>query len=245
MSNSENKNEARLEVDSLRAALNAAVSAVPPNQNEDDASQMRAYMKGQFNFFGLKAPILRREAKPFLALGKQVSAEVLIEFIDGCWEQPEREFQYVGALMARRHSSAFEPSHLDSVEQWLVTKSWWDTIDVLAAWTIGPMVATYPDLGETMDRWIGAKVLDTNMWLARTAILHQLSYKEATNTDRLFGYAERRAADKEFFIRKALGWSLRQYARQDPEAVRTYVLANEEYLSGLTVREALKRIGRS
>lgn len=245
MNDSTRKDDVQLHVESLRASLHAAVSAMPSKKSEEDAIQMRAYMKDQFAFIGLKAPILRQQAKPFLTLGKTASAEALMDFIDGCWEQPEREFQYVGALMARRHSSKFEPVHLGSVERWLVTKSWWDTVDVLAAWTIGPMVAAYPQLGETMDRWVGAKVLDTNMWLARTAILHQLSYKEATDADRLFGYADRRAADKEFFIRKALGWSLRQYGRQDPQAVRTYVLANEEHLSGLTVREALKRIGRS
>lgn len=233
-----------LDVGALRACLQQTVAVKMKEKTDEDAVQMAAYMKDQFAFLGLKSPALRQEAKPFLKAGKTASAEELRRFIDDCWEQPEREFQYIGALMARKHAGTFGPEHLDAVARWITTKSWWDTVDVLAVWTVGPMVSTTPKLGDTMDSWIGAEVRDTNMWLARTAILHQLSYKDATNTERLFGYATRRAADKEFFIRKAIGWSLRQYARQEPDAVRQYVLANEDILSGLSVREALKRIGR-
>jgi 3-methyladenine DNA glycosylase AlkD len=94
-------------------------------------------------------------------------------------------------------------------------------------------------LADEMDRWID----DADIWVARTAILHQLSYKSATDGDRLFAYARSRAGDTEFFIRKALGWALRQYAREEPDRVRAFVAANRSHLSGLTVREALKHIG--
>ena len=94
------------------------------------------------------------------------------------------------------------------------------------------------DQVDVMDQWINSE----NIWVARTAILHQLFYKADADPDRLFEYCIRRAGDKEFFIRKALGWALRQYSRVDPEGVRAFVAENEAELSGLTKREALKYV---
>ena len=91
-----------------------------------------------------------------------------------------------------------------------------------------------------MDAW----VTDEDIWLARTAILHQLAYKEATDSARLFRYCAQRAADREFFLRKAIGWALRQYAAIDPEAVDAFVPATPE-LSALCVREAMKGVRRA
>ncbi|HML97690.1 MAG TPA: DNA alkylation repair protein [Tepidiformaceae bacterium] len=86
-----------------------------------------------------------------------------------------------------------------------------------------------------MDRWIE----DSNVWLARTAILHQLKYKNRTDADRLFRYCQLRAMDTEFFLRKAIGWALREYAKTDPGAVRAFITANESVLSGLSKREGM------
>ena len=199
---------------------------------------MVAYMKGHFAFLGVKAPQVRLAAKATMAAGKGAEAAELIRFADECWEQPEREFQYVGCQFLRKWVAALEPANLDDLERLLVTKSWWDSVDSLAAWSVGPLVRANPQLVEIMDRWIDSD----NMWLARTAIIHQLSYKADTDADRLFSYAESRAEDPEFFIRKAIGWALRQYARQEPDQVRSFVAANEDRLSGLTKREALKHL---
>jgi 3-methyladenine DNA glycosylase AlkD len=204
----------------------------------DQVEAMAAYMKHRFAFLGVKAPEVRLAAKTTMAAGKNAEGAELITFADRCWEQPEREFQYVGCQMLRKWVAALEPAHLSDLERLIVTKSWWDTVDALAAWSVGPLVRANRSLVEVMDRWIE----HDNMWLARTAILHQLSYKADTDADRLFSYAERRAEDTEFFIRKAIGWALRQYARQEPDEVRSFVAANEDRLSGLTKREALKHL---
>ncbi len=124
------------------------------------------------------------------------------------------------------------------VERLIRTKSWWDTVDVLAGHVVGPLVARNPGLTATIDAWID----DADFWIVRTAILHQLGYGADTDADRLFGYVDRRCSDTEFFIRKACGWALRQYARTDPEAVRAFVLDRGDRLSGLTRREALKHL---
>ena len=115
---------------------------------------------------------------------------------------------------------------------------WWDTVDSLAIHTTGTMVATHPGLVHEMDLWVESE----NIWIARTAILHQLMFKDRTDTNRLFTYSEMHMADTEFFIRKAIGWALRHYGRTDPEAVRLFVSKNEASLSGLSKREALKNL---
>ncbi|MGI9595477.1 MAG: DNA alkylation repair protein [Acidimicrobiales bacterium] len=221
-----------MEIDALRLALEAVAEP-------DKAEPMAAYMRHRFEFLGAKAPAIRLAAKPTLAAAGELDGDELITFVDQCWDQPEREFQYVGCQLLRKWVAKLEPGHLDDLERFIATKSWWDTVDSLAAWSVGPLVAANPGLVATMDRWIE----DENIWLARTAIIHQLGYKADTDADRLFRYAELRAEDTEFFIRKAIGWALRQYAREDPDEVRAFVAANDDRLSGLSKREALKHLG--
>ncbi len=220
-----------LDVDELRAVLEGAA-------NPDDVEAMAAYMKNQFAFLGLRSAELRLVSKPFLRAAAGVDGDELIGFVHRCWSQPEREFRYVGANLTRKHVSKLDPSHLPDVEHFIVTDSWWDTVDSLAAWTVGPMVAAHPELTAVMDRWIE----DDNLWLNRTAIIHQLGYKESTDAERLFRYCRRRADHRDFFVRKAIGWALRQYARVDPAAVRQFVADNEADLSGLSRREALRHL---
>ena len=218
----------------LRSLLEAAGDA-------ERSTQMATYMKDQFLFFGVPTPKRRAIAKPTLAMGKGASANELMDFADLCWAQPEREFQYVAHDLLRKWAGTLTAKSLPRVEALIRTKSWWDTVDALAAWTVGVIVRTDPSLAKTMDIWID----DADFWIARTAILHQLSYKEHTDADRLFAYADKRAADTEFFIRKALGWALRQYARVDPAAVYAYVDSRGDTLCALTRREALKHRDRS
>jgi 3-methyladenine DNA glycosylase AlkD len=123
--------------------------------------------------------------------------------------------------------------------RWCVThKSWWDTVDALAH-SVGALVLRHPELQDEMDVWIA----DDDLWVARVAIIHQLGAKQATDTDRLFGYCTTRASHPDFFIRKAIGWALREYSKTDPDAVRQYVAGMGGKLSSLSRREALKRIG--
>ncbi|MDH3682975.1 MAG: DNA alkylation repair protein [Acidimicrobiia bacterium] len=222
---------AAAEVASVRAAL---ADVADPQK----APAMAAYMKDQFPFLGVQTKDRRAVQRPTVAALGEGSVEELLAFARACWDVPERELQYVATDALRKHEAVLTPAHLGDLAELITSKSWWDTVDSLAVHTVGPLVARHRELTEEMDSWID----DDDIWLARTAILYQLSYKERTDANRLFAYADRRAADTEFFIRKALGWALRQYARTDPEAVRAYVSANEDRLSGLTKREALKHL---
>ncbi len=199
---------------------------------------MAAYMKDRFEFLGVVSPVRKDAQKSFIAASGGHTGSALFDLVDACWAEPEREFHYVGTDLLIRWVRLLASSDLSRVEQLIRTKSWWDTVDALAANVVGPMVATDPELAATMDRWVD----DTDLWVARTALLHQLKFRSETDVDRLFGYAERRAPATEFFIRKAIGWSLREYAKTDPDPVRRFVADQGDRLSGLTRREALKRL---
>lgn len=220
-----------LDIELLRASLATHADA-------DRGGQMAAYMKGHFPFLGVATKERRSAASWAKRAADAAGAEDIVAFAHRCWLEPEREFQYVGADLLGRNVVKLEPRHLADLERLVSTKSWWDTVDALASWSVGGLVAAHPELGARMDVWVRSE----NLWIARTAILHQLRYKAATDTDRLFRFVLERCDDTEFFIRKALGWALRQYAHTDPDAVSTFVTEHGERLSGLTRREALKNI---
>jgi 3-methyladenine DNA glycosylase AlkD len=203
----------------------------------DEAGPMRAYMRDAFPFLGIKSPRRRELAKQILrGLPAPTEADLRVVAL-ACWAQPAREYQYFAIDWLVRHAAVPGPAFLSTVETLVTTRSWWDTVDPLATRVAGRIVSGHPTAVSTMDKWVA----DDNMWLARTAILHQLHYKADTDTERLFGYCTALAEHRDFFIRKAIGWALRQYARTDPDAVRAFV-ARTPQLSGLSVREATKHL---
>ena len=201
---------------------------------------MARYMRDQFTFYGISAPVLRSIVRPVLRDAAPLAEADAVAVASLCWSRLEREWQYVACDVLSAGASRWSADVLPVVEGLIVTKSWWDTVDGLAAHTVGGLVASHPTLVAVMDQWID----DDNIWLARTALLHQLRYKQRTDADRLFGYCLRRAADREFFIRRAIGWALREYSRTDPDAVAAFVAEHAPSLSPLSRREALKRINR-
>jgi 3-methyladenine DNA glycosylase AlkD len=199
---------------------------------------MATYMKGRFPFLGIAADERRRlQRAAFDGLGPP-GEEELLDLAAALWAEPEREYQYAACDELRRHVAVLSSPALPAVERLVVTKPWWDTVDALAAHVVGRLVRRDPGLAAVMDRWIDGD----DVWLARTAVLHQLTWRDRTDAARLFAYCERRAADREFCIRKAIGWALRQYARTDPEAVRAFVAAHEATLSPLSIREATRHL---
>ncbi|WP_372736481.1 DNA alkylation repair protein [Nocardioides sp.] len=217
---------------SLRASLTAVADpALAPG--------MAAYMKDQFPFLGVKSGPRKQAQRSLIAAAKTVGEADLLALAAELFDEPEREFAYVACDVLRRWAGRLGPDSIGPLRELIQTKSWWDTVDVLAVHVVGAVVRANRDLVWVMDGWIE----DPDIWVARTAILHQLMWKADTDADRLFAYCDLRGGDKEFFIRKALGWALRQYARTDAEAVALYVAENAERLSGLTKREALKHIG--
>ena len=204
------------------------------------ARQMAAYMRNLFPFVGIPTSERRRLLREGLAGLPRPSEAELITVVLALWELPEREYQYAATDMLIRNVRACGPGFLAVTKHLITTQSWWDTVDALASKVVGPLAAAYPELRTELDGWIG----DSDPWVARSAILYQLGYKSRTDAARLLSYCLRRASDREFFIRKAAGWALREYSKTDGAAVTAFVEANASVLSPLTRREALLWLNR-
>ncbi|WP_205516997.1 DNA alkylation repair protein [Paenibacillus sp. SYP-B3998] len=210
------------------------------HHNASYAPSMEAYMRNQFPFLGIKNPERVALTKQFWKEHGFPKADEGVQIAQELWQLPEREFAYTAMMILVKLRKELEKSHLEVLEGFVVTKSWWDTVDIIADHLIGYYLQQFPELiPASVEKWL----VSDNMWLQRTAILFQLKYKQKTDVPLLFDCIRRMADSKEFFIRKAIGWALREYSKTDAEAVRAFVATTE--LSPLSVREALKAIHRS
>lgn len=201
------------------------------------SAEMAAYLKDQFPMLGVSAPVRRQAVKDTLNTRTAPTHDDLVAAVDQLFDLPEREFHYCGMDLARRWQRVLGVEDLPWLASLISTHSWWDTVDALAVHPVGHVVRTNRDLSRaTLDRWAASD----DLWLNRTAIIHQLMFKDDTDAEQLFEYCDLHAASTEFFHRKAIGWALRQYSRTDPDAVVDYVGERGEVLSGLSIREALK-----
>ncbi|PYF08396.1 DNA-7-methylguanine glycosylase [Ureibacillus chungkukjangi] len=201
------------------------------------ASWSENYMRNQFDFLGIRTPIRRKLTKQFLKEFGSPSKENLPDVIFALWELPEREYQKAALDILSQVKKTLIPEDMEWLSSLIENKSWWDTVDELSPQIMGHMFKAYPELlSQYADCWIK----DENFWLQRTAILYQLKYKKGTDEDRLFQYILYRADSKEFFIQKAIGWALREYAKTNPLLVKEFVASND--LKPLSKREALKNL---
>ncbi|MFD9974547.1 DNA alkylation repair protein [Streptomyces sp. NPDC059017] len=202
------------------------------------AREAAAYMKGVVPFLGIRTPERRALSRAVLDGTPPPTEADCTAVALRCWELPEREYHYFAADYLRQHVGRCSSEFIPVAHRLITTVSWWDTVDTLAAHVVGALVAADPGRARVMDRWIG----DDDIWVARTALLHQLRHKEATDEERLFRYCLRQSGHPDFFIRKAIGWSLREYAKTAPDAVRDFVDSARGRLAPLSVREALKNL---
>jgi 3-methyladenine DNA glycosylase AlkD len=201
------------------------------------AAPMKKYMRDQFEYLGIKTPqnrtLLRQHIDEFGLPPIQDLDRVLREL----WKLPQREFQYAGVGLLGHFEKQLPAEFIDTVEYLIITKSWWDTVDSLASGTVGTHFRRYPLI---KSKYLTLWRTSENIWLRRTAILFQLNYKKETDFELLTDIIRENLGSKEFFINKAIGWALRQYARVDPKAVKTFVASNP--LHPLSKREALKHL---
>lgn len=222
--------------DDLLRQIEAALRALA---DPAQAAPMQAYMLNQFAFLGIRSVPRRAALKvlPKLAL----SAAELLALAEDLWQLPEREFHYTAVDMLAQQHKRLDASALPRLLQLVQRDAWWDTVDGLAG-VIGDILlqakTTQTDIQQLADDWL----TDPHLWVRRVALLHQLGWREQTDAQRLFRYALALSAEKEFFIRKAIGWALRDYARTQPEAVRAFLAQQGHRFSGLTVRAAGKHL---
>ncbi|MFE7271081.1 DNA alkylation repair protein [Streptomyces sp. NPDC057623] len=203
------------------------------------AATAGAYMKDVAPFLGVPTPERRALSRTVLQGTPRPDEADCTAIALRCWRLPEREYHYFAVDYLRRHVGRCSSGFLPVARHLVTTVPWWDTVDALAAHVVGGLVAADPKLTADMDAWI----VDGDLWVARTALLHQLRYKEHTDTRRLFAYCLRQSGHTDFFVRKAIGWCLREYAKTDPDAVRDFLARERGRFAPLSVREALKNIG--
>jgi len=204
-----------------------------------DAAAMKSYMKGQFDYYGIKTPVRRDILGNHIRTYKLPANREFTAVIREAWEWKERELQYCAVEIFYKYLRKNDEVFIDLIEYMVLHKSWWDTVDGIASWLIGTTFKRHPDLIVPCTR----KWMDSgNIWLQRSCLLFQLKYRDATDTGLLFGFINELAGDKSFWIRKAIGWVLREYSKTDPETVIGFV--NSHQLSNLSRKEALKVVNR-
>jgi 3-methyladenine DNA glycosylase AlkD len=158
------------------------------------------------------------------------------------WKLPYREERYCAIAYARQHAEFITPSALRLYERMIRDGAWWDFVDEIAVNLVGGVLGNFrPETRPMIERWID----DPDMWIRRTAILAHLKHKNATDAAQLFDHCLRRAHEREFFIRKAIGWALREYSKTDPRAVRAFLAKNRQRLSKLSFDEGSKHLPRA
>jgi 3-methyladenine DNA glycosylase AlkD len=219
---------------SLRDELSARANA-------EKARAMQAYMKSAMPYYGVNLPEVRAISKRVFAEYPLTSCESWQLAVMELWREAKfREERYaaIGLLDLKAHRDCWTPQLMGLLEEMVITGAWWDLVDGIAH-VFGDLLRNHPkQIGPVMREWS----TDENMWRRRVSIICQLTLKRDTDLDLLYSNIEHNLSDREFFIRKAIGWALRQYAWTDPKEVARYVAAHQSQLSALSRREALKNI---
>jgi len=224
----------------LRSILRAELFRA---QNPKKAGPMQAYMKSAMPYLGIQTPELRAICtRVFAAHPIQTAADWQSTCL-GIWREAQfREERYasIGLTGFRLNRSFQTLETLAMYEEMIITGAWWDFVDSSAAKRLGALLRSYPARMRTMMlKWSRCG----NLWKRRSAILCQLGFKGETDLDLLYACISPSLSSKEFFLQKAIGWALRQYAWTDPREVARYVREHADDLSPLSKREALKNIG--
>ena len=204
------------------------------HKNEEQAQKMSKYMLNKFEYIGIKTPERRKIFKNFFSEYKN-EEKIDWEFVNKCWENKYREFQYVAADYLKNKKDKLTIDDIPNLKQLILKKSWWDTIDNLDM-TIGALALKDSNVNKILMEWS----LDENIWLRRIVIDHQLLRKEKTDIELLEKILKNNLEQTEFFINKAIGWALRDYSKTNPEWVKTFIEKNRENMAKLSIKEASK-----
>ena len=195
------------------------------NANSAQAGPMKKYMRDQFEYLGIKSPQFSALLKDFIKQYGLPPLDQLDVITRDLWGLPQREFQYAATSFLGKHENKLVPEFITTIEYLLITKSWWDTVDTIAGHTVGTHFKRFPKVREKyLKKW---RKCD-NFWLRRTTLLFQLGYKKETDFDLLCEIIHENLGSDEFFINKAIGWALRQYAHTNSVPVKKFVKATKD-----------------
>ncbi|MBT8257065.1 MAG: DNA alkylation repair protein [Bacteroidia bacterium] len=206
--------------------------------NPEHAFHMKAYMKNHFEFFGIKAALRRQLFAAAIANNKEEIHANCRDLVKKMYGIPFREIHLCAMeLFHRIHKKSFAEEDIELIEFLITNNSWWDTVDFIAKYLLGLYLKQFPDNKESViEKFSGSD----DMWLNRSTLLFQLGYKSETDSGILFELSRKFSDSNEFFIKKAIGWALREYAKTKPEAVLDFV--NSTQLKPLSKREAIRNI---
>ena len=206
-------------------------------RNSENAVKQKAYMRGQFEYYGLTTSERREVQKPFLVKAHLPSLEERDIIVKELWLKDQREYQLFSQELVHKYMKHFRSEDIELLEFMVIHKSWWDTVDFIAYKLMGAYFKSFPENREVyITKWLNSG----NIWLQRSALLFQLKYKKDLDTMLLSHIINTLLGSKEFFINKAIGWVLRDYSRINPEWVKDFV--EETELSALSRKEALRLI---
>lgn len=207
------------------------------SQDEKIAQQMNKYMKHKFSFYGIQSPKRKELQRQSILQAGKLNPQDAEKEIKSIWDNCKREVNY-SILDILKHKSYWQAEESIELAEWLIThQSWWDSVDIIASHFIGQYFKNYPD---KMQGYSAKWVLSDNIWLIRTSIIFQLKYKNETDFDLLKENIRQHSHSNEFFIKKAIGWALREYSKTNPNAVINFIENNK--LQALSIREASKYI---
>ncbi len=221
----------------MRDFIATLESEFKKNTNAKIAAGQKAYMRDQFEYFGLKTPLRREVQKPFLAKDFLPPKDELESIVKTLWSKPERDYHLFAQELVGKYVKQFKKEDITLFEFMVLNNSWWDTVDFISVKLMGAYFKMYPEQrGIYVQKWIASN----NIWLQRSALLFQLKYKKDLDTKLLSNTINSLLGSKEFFINKAIGWVLRDYSRINPEWVLGF--ANKTKLEPLSRKEALRLI---
>jgi len=207
------------------------------NSNASNAVKMSSYMLNKFEFFGIPSPLRKQLTAQFVKINGLPAMEQLDETVRIVWRLPQRELHYAIMEIASRKAFLNDPGRINLYRYMITNKSWWDTVDYIASNLVGAWLIKHHE----MTRKVSDDFMQSgDRWLQRTALLFQLKFKEKTDFELLIRNIGELNGSKEFFIRKAIGWALREYSKTRPQLVIDFT--NRTELSNLSRREALKVI---
>jgi 3-methyladenine DNA glycosylase AlkD len=208
-------------------------SAFEKEQDSETAQKIEAYMRDKFKFYGIKSPQRNVIQKEFW--GEYGLPTDIADFVAYCWKQEQREWQLFCMETLYRVRKKWPSNFHEIVEYMVLTKSWWDTVDYISSNLVGHWYSTSSDKPDAIiDGWNE----HPDFWLNRVSLIYQLKFKEKLNEELLFLYISRHWDKDEFFIRKAIGWALRQYSKTHPDRVKWFL--ENHALKPLSIREASK-----
>ena len=204
----------------------------------DRAVNEKRYLKSDLDFLGVPAPVMRRLVKAWLKEHPDLDRESLLRLVRGLWRRRLHELRACGVLLLQERVWTLEDEDLELLEWMLRRSKTWAYVDAIAVHVAGPLVERSPGLARTLDRWAS----DEDFWVRRSAMLALLKplRRGEGDWDRFVRFADSMLEEAEFFIRKAIGWVLREVAKKKPDRVHQFVSARIDRMSGVTLREAVK-----